>query len=105
MVNQIINGRSVDELVDEHVTYEHGDLVYVISSSFSPIMQTGVVEYNNGSYNTVAVRFQTDPYSDDTDSRVIDVDPDEMCHCDADNIEVLSFIGREDLIERDDFDQ
>lgn len=94
---------AVDQSVD--VSFESGDAVFVVSSAFEPVVQRGEVAKNSSEYRSIDVQFDTDPFdADDDNPRMLGCDESEMLHVDADAAEVLSFIGREDLIEPEDLE-
>lgn len=89
----------------EDQTYETGDDVFVIDSSFEPVVQRGVVDLRDSDAvgETVDVQFATDPFdSDDDTSRSVGVTTDQIVHADAGARETLRFMGLSDLIEPED---
>jgi len=88
-------------------TFESGERVYVVSDSFTPVVQeahVGFADSHTEGRQSIDVMFDTDPFDADSDEgRVIGCDPSEMLHADAGTVEVLRFIGRDDLLEWEDF--
>jgi len=88
-------------------TFEPGEQVYVVSDGFDPVVQRGMVApelRQHEDARSVEVVFPTDPFDTESDeSRTIGCDPTELLHVDADTVEVYRFIGRDDLLEWEDF--
>lgn len=91
----------------EQTTYEAGEDVYVISADFvNGVVHEGVVGLRDSDAQgqSIQVAFDHDPYGGEADHRSIAVMPEQMIHRQAETIEFLQFIGREDLIEPEDFE-
>lgn len=88
-------------------TFEAGEEVYVVGDGFEPVVQQGTVGFADShteDQKSIDVFFDSDPYRPDVDEgRVIGCDPSELLHVDADTVEVYRFIGRDDLLEWEDF--
>jgi hypothetical protein len=92
------------ELATFEPEFEVAEEVYVVSDGFEPVVQRGIVLHNVEQHRSVEVHFESDPFDSESDEqRSIGCDPTEMLHVDADAAEVLSFVGRHDLLEPGDF--
>jgi hypothetical protein len=106
--NEALDRVAILVLLDKREpTFEEGEQVYVVSDCFDPVVQRGMVapeSRQHGDAQSVEIVFPTDPFESDVDrSRTIACDPSELLHVDADTVEVLRFIGRDDLLEWEDF--
>jgi hypothetical protein len=93
--------------MQDEIRYEAGDDVFVIDHEFEPVVQQGVVGLrdSDSQYKTIRVHFDSDPYDESSsESRRLTVDPDQVLHTDADAVEVLTLLGREDLITPSDYE-
>jgi len=92
------------ELATFEPTFETAEEVYVVSDGFEPVVQRGIVLHNVEQHRSIDVHFESDPFDAESDeARSIGCDPSEMLHVDADTAEVLTFVGRHDLLEVEDF--
>jgi len=106
--NEALDRVAILVLLDKREpTFESGDEVYAVSDGFDPVIQRGHVGFADSDtegQQSIDVFFSTDPFDSESDEgRVIGCDPSELLHVDADTVEVLRFIGRDDLLEWEDF--
>lgn len=90
-------------------TYARNDDVVVISAGFEPVAREGTVvdvnDADSGS-NSYEVAFQSDPFDRDSDEqRAITCDGSEMIDAGAPGVDVIEFLGMDDIIILDEIDE
>lgn len=86
--------------------YQRGDEVLVVANEFSgESFAIGEVAWNNPDDECVDVHFENDPRDPlSTEPATIGIHPSQMMRTKADAVEAYRFIGREDLLEPQDFE-
>ncbi len=104
-VNEALDRVAMVVLMDKREPeFEVGDDVFVVSDGFEAVVQRGEVVRNNDEYQSIDVHFYYDPFDpESSEERVIGCDPSELLHAHAGTVELHQFIGRDNLLEWEDF--